>query len=479
MEAQEEVETMGAHGARRLMSVAAATIAVLSIGRWPNPSGSDIVARQSSQTRPNIVLILTDDQRADTLRYMPIVRRLLVRRGIAFTNGYVVNPVCCPSRASILTGSYSHSTGVYTNRRPHGGFFGFDDESTLATWLDDAGYRTGLFGKYFNGYRHTTYVPPGWDRWFATYHGGAYLDYNAVSDGVVQRFGSDPASYGTTVLRDRAVSFIQETDPSTPVFVYWATHAPHEPATPEAVDADDFASLGSWRPRSYDESDATDKPAYVQGLPRIDADRAAEIDAFRTRQIQSLQSVDRAVRAIVAALRETGRLEDTLIVFTSDNGMLWGEHRWHRKSVPYEEAIAVPFVVRFDAMIDEPRVDDHLVLNIDLAPTFVAAAGADAPPMEGSSLLPLLRRADPRWRSAFLIEHVGEGPNGAPTFCAVHTDRYVLVRYQTHEEELYDLVRDPRQLVNRASWARYRSVRRELRASLRESCDPAPPGYSI
>jgi arylsulfatase A-like enzyme len=462
-----------------LLGAAVGVITLLAVGARSEPVSNDVVATQPASTLPNIVLILTDDQRADTLRYMPIVRRLLVRPGIVFSNGYVVNPVCCPSRASILTGTYSHSTGVYTNRRPNGGYFGFDDESTLATWLHDAGYRTGLFGKYFNGYRHTTYVPPGWDRWFATYHGGAYYDYRAIADGVAQRFGSDPASYGTTVLRDRAVSFIEETAASTPVFVYWATHAPHEPATPEKQDADDFAPLRRWRPGSYDEAATADKPSYVQELPRIDARKAAEIDDFRLRQIRSLQSVDRAVRGIVAALRESGRLENTLIVFTSDNGMLWGEHRWHRKSVPYEEAIAVPFVVRFDAAIDEHRVDDHLVLNIDLAPTFVAAAGADAPPMEGSSLLPLLRRDEPPWRSTFLIEHVGEGPNGAPTFCAAHTERYVFVRYQTREEELYDLARDPRQMVNRADWGRYRSVRRSLLGSLRELCDPAPPGYSI
>jgi arylsulfatase A-like enzyme len=410
---------------------------------------------------------------------MPIVNRLLVDEGVAFTNGYVVNPVCCPSRASILTGTYSHSTGVYTNRPPNGGFAGFDDESTLATWLHDAGYRTGMFGKYFNGYRQTTYVPPGWDRWFATYHGGAYYDYVAVSDGEIQRFGSDRSSYGTTVLQNEAVSFIEETDPSTPVFVYWATHAPHEPATPERRDRDEFESLRRWRPRSYDEADADDKPSYVQRLPRIDADAAAEIDAFRSRQIQSLQSVDRAVQGLVATLRETGRLENTLIVFTSDNGMLWGEHRWHSKSVPYEEAIAVPFVVRFDAVIDEPRTDDSLVLNIDLAPTFTAAAAAEAPPMEGRSLLSLIRGDRSSWRSAFLVEHVGERSHGAPTFCAVHTDRHVLVRYDTGEEELYDLARDPGQLVNRAGWDRYRAVRRELLASLRRLCDPAPPGYSI
>ena len=424
--------------------------------------------------QPNIVLILTDDQRRDTLRYMPIVRRLLGRHGVTFTNGYVVNPVCCPSRSSILTGLYSHSTGVYTNKPPDGGFFGFDDESTLATWLQGAGYRTGMFGKYLNGYGQTPYVPPGWDRWFATFGGGAYYDYAAVSDGEPRTFTSGRRSYGTTVLQDRAVSFIERTDAATPLFLYWAPHAPHEPATPHPADRGDFSSLRKWRPTSYDESDVSDKPRYLGGAPRIDGSRAGQIDLFRRLQLESLQSVDRAVGSIVQALRDADRLENTIIVFTSDNGMLWGEHRWYRKSVPYEEAIGVPFVVRYDALLDEPRRDDRLVLNIDLAPTFAAVAGVDAPEMEGRSLLPLLQGAETGWRHAFLIEHLGEGSAGAPTFCAVHTDRYVLVRYATGEEELYDLIRDPQQLVNRSGRGTYRDTRRMLRSTLRRLCDPVP-----
>lgn len=428
---------------------------------------------------PNIVLILTDDQRGDTLRYMPIVRRLLVHHGITFTNGYVVNPVCCPSRTSILTGLYSHSTGVYTNHRPNGGFSAFHgDGSTIATWLQAAGYRTGLFGKYLNQYGHEPYVPPGWDRWFATHRGGGYYDYEAVTNGTVREYDSDSSSYGTTVLREEAVSFIRQTDPSTPLFVYWAPHAPHEPAIPHPSDRDAFSSLSSWRPRNYDESDVGDKPGYVSRLPRLDQAAAAEIDAFRRRQLEALQAVDRAVRAIVQTLRDTDRLHDTMIVFMSDNGMLWGEHRLHGKSVPYEEAIRVPFVLRYDALLDASREDDHLVLNIDLAPTFAAVGGVDAPDVEGRSLLSLLRGDDDNWRTEFLIEHVGEGARAAPTFCAIHTDRYVLVRYATGEEELYDLARDPQQMTNRAGWGRYLDLRRVLRSKLRRLCEPVPPGFS-
>lgn len=433
---------------------------------------------QDGRTRPNLVLLLTDDQRRETMRYMPIVRRMLARRGIVFPNGYVVNPRCCPSRASILTGQYSRSTGVYANNGPHGGFAGFDDDSTIATWLQDAGYHTGLFGKYLNHY-HSTYVPPGWDRWFGTFGSHAYYDYVANVDGNERSYGSDPSDYGTTVLRREAVSFIRQTDPATPLFLYWSPQAPHDPATPQRSDRGDFRSLPAWRPNAYNELNVADKPAYIRRRPLLDRAAAAEIDAFRRRQVESLQGVDQAVGAIVDALRDTDRLQNTLIVFMSDNGMLWGEHRWHSKSVPYEEAIGVPFVVRYDALIEEARRDRHLVLNIDLAPTFAALAGVDAPGAEGLSLAPLLEGTAAEWRDDFLIEHLVENEKGAPTFCAVHSARYVLVHYGTSEEELYDLARDPDQMRNRVGRRGYRDVRRSLRHRLAQLCDPPPPGFTL
>jgi len=445
------------------------------------PAEGEVPVPQGSRTSlPNIVLILTDDQRADTVRYMSNVQRLLVDEGIRFSNGYVVNPLCCPSRASILTGAYSHTTGVYTNDPDmHGGFPAFRDGSTIATWLQSAGYRTALLGKYLNGYGVTTYVPPGWDQWFATFRNGAYYDYAAVADGDAMRFGHDPADYGTTVLRDRAVSFIRSTEASQPFFMYFAPHAPHEPAIPERRDRDDFTSESPRRPISFDERDTSDKPANVRRLAPIDAETSRDIDEFRLGQIQSLQSVDRSVAALVDALKDTDRLQNTMIVFTSDNGMFWGEHRLRGKSQVYEEAINVPFVVRYDAMIANPRVDENLVVNIDLAPTFAELAGVEAPGAEGRSLLPRLRSANTSWRNSFLVEHVAKGSFGAPTFCAIHTDRYVLVRYATGEEELYDLVRDPHQMENVASSTRYGQQRRSLRAELRSLCDPEPPGFSF
>jgi arylsulfatase A-like enzyme len=472
------VETVDRKGIERLVALMAIATSVFAIV-GPGAGREREAVAQTDPSGPDLVLIVLDDGRRELLRYMPNVRRHLIRKGIEFTNGYVVNPVCCPSRASILTGLYSHSTGVYTNRRPDGGFDAFRDGSTIATWLHAAGYRTALIGKYLNQYGPDGYVPPGWDRWFATFRNGGYFDYAAVSDGETMHFGEDRGDYGTTVLASEAVSFIRETAASDPLFLYLTPHAPHEPATPERRDRDSFAGLPPWRPPSYDERDLSDKPAHMQDQPTLDAPQRAEIDAFRIRQIQALQSVDRMVGRVVRALRETGRLDDTLLVFTSDNGMLWGEHRLFGKSEIYEEAVGVPFVVRYDPMIEEARSDEHLVLNIDFAPTLAELAGVEPEEVEGRSLLPLLRGSGERWRHAFLIEHMGKHERSTPTFCAIHTARYVLVRFATGEEELYDLVRDPSQMTNRVGRRGYRSIGRDLRSELRGLCDPEPPGFSF
>jgi arylsulfatase A-like enzyme len=187
--------------------------------------------------------------------------------------------------------------------------------------------------------------------------------------------------------------------------------------------------------------------------------------------------VDHAVGAIVDTLAETGRLENTMIVFTSDNGMLWGEHRWDTKLVPYEESIHMPFVVRFDALIGSPRTDDRLVLNIDLAPTFADLAKVSAPGADGRSLLPLIGDEAGPWRTDFLLEHMQHSHGGVPTYCGVHSEGYVFVRYRTGEEELYDLERDPAELVNVVSRGSYGQIHQELRQRLQDLCDPRPPGY--
>ncbi|MGZ5301438.1 MAG: sulfatase/phosphatase domain-containing protein, partial [Actinomycetota bacterium] len=193
-------------------------------------------------------------------------------------------------------------------------------------------------------------------------------------------------------------------------------------------------------------------------------------------QYRTLLSVDRQVEVLIGALRDTGRLGDTLVVFTSDNGLSWGEHRWVKKEVPYEESIRVPLVVRYDpsTAVDAGATSSALALNIDIAPTIAAVAGVPVS-TDGRSLLPLLGGAGTDgWRTRFLIEHM-EGANPVPTYCAMRTDRYLFSRYATGEQELYDLQTDPFELTNAAN--EDPALTEDLLRDLNELCDPAPPGY--
>ena len=423
--------------------------------------------------RPNVVLIVTDDQRWDTLSAMPTVQSELVGKGVTFSNAFVVNPLCCPSRASILTGRYSHSTGVYRN----GDLKRFDDSSTLATWLRGAGYRTAFLGKYLNTYRGS-YVPPGWLRWRAFTPANAvnFFDYQLNVDGAISMFGSAPEDYSTDVLAARAETFIRSS--SKPFFLVLAPFAPHRPATPAPRHSAAFPGLEPWRPASYDEADVSDKPGYIGSSGPV-ADPSA-LDDFRRSQLQSLLAVDEAVGRALEALEDTGRLENTVIVYTSDNGFLWGEHRLTGKQAPYEESIRVPFVVRYDAEIGAPRTDGRLVANIDIAPTITDLAGISRGGVNGRSLRPLWRGAPVSWRRQLLVESARTGPNPlVPGYCAVRGRKYAYVAYETREEELYDLATDPGQLQNRVREPGLRGQRERFRSLVLSLCNPTPPGVSL
>ena len=441
-------------------------------------------------TRPNIVLILTDDQRWDTIATMPKVQSQLTGRGVRFSNAFAVNPWCCPSRASFLTGQYSHRHGVYTNHDPLGSVTAFDPSSTVVTWLNDAGYRTGLVGKYLNGYigPMTSTVPPGWDRWvaFSSHHsGGAYYNYSLSIDGTNRSYGSAPSDYSTDVLASKAESFIRNTNPADPLFLYYTPYAPHGPVSVAPRHATSFSDLPPWRPPSYNEVDVSDKPAYIRNRPLLNA--TTNPDSLRRKMLQSLLAVDDAVGRIVEALRDTGRLSNTLIVFASDHGYLWGEHRWTDKAVPwngkvvpYDESTRIALVMRYDAMVSAPKTDNHLAANIDLAPTFAQLAGVAAPGVEGQSLVPHLTSTHSPTRPDLLIEHVRDTHqiDTVPTYCAVRNLRHLYVYYATGERELYDMSVDPFQL-NNLRGAQSASVRSTLHARLRELCVPEPPGLTL
>jgi N-acetylglucosamine-6-sulfatase len=441
---------------------------------------SSLALAAPAAAAPNVVFVLTDDQRWDTLFAMPTVQREIAGRGVTFVNAFAVNPLCCPSRASFLTGQYSHSTGVYDNVPPYGGATSFRDSSTVATWLQGAGYRTAYVGKYLNGYAGT-WIPFGWNRWVG-YQGG-YYDYTLNIDGLPLYFGTDPEQYSTDVLAREAVSFVEST--TGPFFLVLAPYAPHSPMRPAPRHADAFSGVERWRPSSYNEEDVADKPSWLSSWPRLGGPEETATDELRRKQLASLLAVDEAVRRIIDTLAASGRLADTMIVFTSDNGLLWGEHRLrNRKVSAFEESIRIPLVVRYDPFLTDGRVETRLVTNLDLAPTFAELAGATASGVEGRSLVPLLARpsfAAPAWRESFLIEHL-QGASTAsrevPTYCAVRRARYKYVLYGTREEELYDLRSDPGELTNRAVDPAYRGIRSLLRTDLKELCKPPPPGYT-
>lgn len=421
---------------------------------------------------PNVVLINSDDQRWDTIRYMPRVRRLLAAHGVRFTNAFVTTPVCCPSRASLLTGRYAHHTGVLDNIGPDGGVAAFDDRSTIATWLDDAGYETALVGKYLNGYgaTHRCDIPPGWDRWHAITIAPSehYYDVTINRNGQIATYGDAPADYQTRLLRRIASDFLRTA--REPFFLYLAPSAPHAPAIAAPRDVGAFEGVAPWRPASYDEARAQDKP-WRDHVPRMRHGLRAWIDTTRQRMLETIRSLDREIGRLVALLRATGRLDRTVIVFTSDNGFLWGEHRLVSKVWPYEESIRVPLVVRVP-WSTEPRVEDRPALNIDLAPTLTHLAGASATaPVDGRSLVPLLRGGDDEpWRHRFLVEWLGRDLTstgiGPPPYSAIRSDRFLYVEYDNGWRELYDLEADPLQMRNLSDDPSMASVERRLRERL-------------
>ncbi len=241
---------------------------------------------------PNVVLIVTDDQRWDTLAGMSTLQSLAARN---FTNGYATTPLCCPSRASILTGQYAHHHGVLTNSRDeHGGFWLFDDQDTLATRLQAAGYRTALVGKYLNEYgdrpSSDTYIPPGWSEWFAFTDRNPYFGFD-VNDNGEQRIFTSRDEYATDVLVQRATAFIRDSG-EKPFFLLVTPSAPHSPAVPAPRHAEVALNLSPWRPPNYSPLDLSAKPDWVRQNGPIDEDKAEKIDIFRERQIRTLLAVD-------------------------------------------------------------------------------------------------------------------------------------------------------------------------------------------
>jgi arylsulfatase A-like enzyme len=459
----------------------------------PGSTVTDEAATASTPSRPNILYILTDDMAVTDLQYMPKTLELLGAQGVTFENFFVSMALCCPSRACMLRGQYPHNTQIVGNNRPDGGFGKFHqlglEESTIAVWLQDAGYNTALFGKYLNGYPGSMgkeYIPPGWTEWYSAVEGSAYDQYNYTlnENGALVSYGDAPEEYGTDVYAAKAMDFMSRSiAQGEPFFAYVSVYAPHDPATPAPRHENLFADLTLPRPPSFNEGDMSDKPQGLRENGALTHGNNNNLERLYRKRIQSLQAVDEMVANFVTQLDALGQLDNTYIVFTSDNGYHLGEHRLPQgKNTPYEEDIRVPLLVRGPDM-PAGEVVDALTGNIDLAPTFAEWGGISAPDfVDGRSLVPLLQSV-PRidnptfpWRDAFLLERGSqssqtsinvpatpsatlEAPDSpfdrspAVNYVGLRTADYTYIEYANGEIELYDLRADPYQLQNIASTA--------------------------
>jgi arylsulfatase A-like enzyme len=448
-----------------IVLTASGVLLVSSLVRTPAPA-------PDSASRPNILVIMTDDQTVDDMRVLPKTRALLAAKGTSFTNSFVAYPLCCPSRATFLTGQYPHNHGVLANSGPNGGYQRLDHSNTLPVWLQEAGYYTAHLGKYLNNYGVDSPEPPaGWSRWFGLIDPSTYMlyGYTVSDDGVPVTHGDSPADYQTDVLAKEAERLLRaRAGEGQPFFVTVAPIAPHleriggRQVAPRAAPrhAGRFAKEPLPDKPSYNEADVGDKPAHIRRLPKLSAAKMARQTEIHRARLASLLAVDDLVERLVNALDDTGQLERTVILFTSDNGFFLGEHRIpDQKYYPYEESIRVPLILRGGGF-PAAATAAQLVSNIDLAPTIVALTGARSRRvMDGRPLLPLA--VDPQQEKGRTLLIEGAAP-GKPAYQAVRDASWLYVEYSNGGRELYDLEKDPFELRSRHAAPALASLRGDL-----------------
>ncbi|HEY9771248.1 MAG TPA: sulfatase [Coleofasciculaceae cyanobacterium] len=446
-------------------------------------------ANVALQTPPNILFILTDDLDAAAVDYMPQVKSLLADGGTSFSNYFVNISLCCPSRATILRGQYAHNTGVYTNRKLDGSFIYLYrhglDKSTIATWLQRKGYRNAYIGKYFNGYPRQapkTYVPPGWDEWYSPIYDSGYLgyNYNLNENGTLVSYGDRPEDYSADVYTHKAQQFItQAAKDRRPFFAYISYFAPHQPAIAAPRHSQLFPEAFAPRTPSFNEADVSDKPEYIRNLPLLSQPKQDKIDRLYQRRLRSLQAVDEGLVTLVNTLEANHQLENTYIIFTSDNGFHLGQHRLHpAKETAYEEDIHLPLYIR-GPDVRAGKIINKIVSNVDLAPTFAELAGAKMPNfVDGRSLVGLFRRHASfplAWRQALFLQHRRnpelnqESANFIPDYKGLRTSHCTYVKYGNGEQELYNLRQDPDQLQNLAKVIQPKIIKQYARQLVRLS----------
>jgi len=457
--------------------------------------------------RPNVIVVMTDDQSVAELsrRTMPRTIEALRDHGTVFSNSIVSSPLCCPSRAGLITGQYPHNNGVYDNEP---GYSTLNDKrSTLYTWLQAAGYRTGHIGRWLLNYHRPAApgdpdtaggfaAPPGIEHWFG-FLGPSAAYYNATfsRNGTPVTLSKRPSGYITRAINREAIDFVRaaKTDPR-PFFLDVAQIAPHSanetghgPCGVGGLPIPERGALAPWKreplpePPSFDESRIRDKPDWVQQRSPIGRDRRQALEWGWRCALATLSTVDRGVGKLINRLAAQGELDNTAIFFTSDNGYLFGQHRiFLNKVYPYEESIRVPLLARLPSSARQPAEVKVPVNNLDLTATILDLAGAapctasgDCRVLDGRSLLELLRGRSPAWqRGRALLIQLGSVRNcGTPTtqvggldtfYDAVRTRRNLYVELDhldrvtglcdRPEYELYDLKRDPFQLRNTAAY---------------------------
>lgn len=481
-----------------LLAIAGAVVVVRVNSERDRAAVPEDVPRSTRTGRPNVLVIMTDDQTLEAMRVLDNVDTYLTDAGTTFTNYFVTFPTCCPSRTTYLTGQYAHNHGVEENVAPKGGFHKANQDEYLPVWLQRAGYWTASIGKYLNQWGADGHIeaPKGWNRWFGlidptTYR---YFGYDVSIDGVRHSFGEEPQDYQTDVLGAEVVRVIRDraTAPE-PWFVSWTPLAPHaiEPEGPAGRNAGDrvggsdagpggaiaqrirstlpvpspefrgkMARQEPPRTASYNQADVTGIPEGVRRV-RITPNLQSLIREGYQRELETLQSVDKWVKRIIQMLTRTDQLDNTVVIFTSDNGYFHGEHRLSFSKVQlYEAAVRLPLVIRGPGFPRAGRVD-ALTANIDLTPTILAVAGARATlPVDGRDLGALVQDPAQGAGRGVLLENWSE--NSRRHVEGIRTDRYKYLVTDGRERELYDLVQDPDEVDNRADEPSYAPVGGEL-----------------
>jgi N-acetylglucosamine-6-sulfatase len=426
-------------GRVHLLAAGLLAVALAALIAWQSLLGERATAQSSD--RPNVVMLLTDDQTLDEMSGLPQTSALIGGQGATFSRAYVSYPLCCPSRAAILTGQYMHDNGVHGNSPPDGGWQRFSGEGLeqrdLPIWLRNAGYYNVQIGKYLNGYGGSPPpIPPGWNEWYgklseydASVHGGElYFNYRLREDPPANGgvpcpsgdppvsgqpftclYGDDPSDYQTDVFREMAVEAIHRVGDAsggqTPFFLNVDFNAPHSPYVPAPRHQGTLAGAPLAPEPGTNENNTADKPFFLRRLPRLGNGKLAAIDNRRRARLEMLRSVDDAVNSIVQALAAEGQLDNTYIVFTSDNGYFSGEHRIRQgKYLPHDPASHVPLMIRGPG-IPAGGTSNELVSNVDIASTIAQMTGAS--PLlaqDGRSLLPYAQQPSLRTTRPILLE---------------------------------------------------------------------------